>query len=216
MAMRKKIFIFVIAMFTVICAAETKIEIDGVGFLYIPDTLEIQSGTYKEVADMYKEKIFKIPAEINKIKIQQAGLNTDDKKAKETYCRMNISTQVGNYGDFEILGTKIEADNDEIEILSNILKNQIQEGFKKTKTKTYNQKLVKWNGLSIEQINSYYAVYTSYIRKLNDNPDVVVESYMIHNNDRQHIVTISYRVNETDRWKKVFNKVLKSLVLIKR
>ena len=205
MAMRKKIFIFVIAMFTVICAAETKIEIDGVGFLYIPDTLEIQSGTYKEVADMYKEKIFKIPAEINKIKIQQAGLNTDDKKAKETY-----------YGDFEILVTKIESDNDEIEILSNILKNQIQEGFKKTKTKTYNQKLVKWNGLSIEQINSYYAVYTSYIRKLNDNPDVVVESYMIHNNDRQHIVTISYRVNETDRWKKVFNKVLKSLVLIKR
>lgn len=51
---------------------------------------------------------------------------------------------------------------------------------------------------------------------VNDNPDVVVESYMIHNNDRQHIVTPSYRVNETDRWKKVFNKVLKSLVLIKR
>ena len=45
---------------------------------------------------------------------------------------------------------------------------------------------------------------------------MVVESYMIQNNDRQHIVTISYRVNETDRWKKVFNKVLKSLVIIKK
>ena len=39
---------------------------------------------------------------------------------------------------------------------------------------------------------------------------------MIQNNDRQHIVTISYRVNETDRWKKVFDKVLKSLVIIKK
>lgn len=214
--MRKKIFIFVIAMFAVICAAETKVEIDGVGFLYIPDALEIQSDTYKETVDMYKEKILKIPSGKNKVMIQQAGLNMNEKKAKETYCRMSISTQIGNYGDFEILGIKIEADNDEIEILSNIFKNQVQEGFKRQRTKTYNQKLIKWNGLSIKQINGYYAIYTSYIRKLNDNPDVVVESYMIQNNDRQHIVTISYRVNETDRWKKVFDKVLKSLVIIKK
>lgn len=214
--MRKKIFIFVIAMFAVICAAETKVEIDGVGFLYIPDILEIQSDTYKETVDMYKEKILKIPSGKNKVMIQQAGLNMNNKKAKETYCRMSISTQIGNYGDFEILGIKIEADNDETELLSNIFKNQVQEGFKRQRTKTYNQKLIKWNGLSIKQINGYYAIYTSYIRKLNDNPDVVVESYMIQNNDRQHIVTISYRVNETDRWKKVFNKVLKSLVIIKK
>ena len=134
--MRKKIFIFVIAMFAVIYAAETKVEIDGVGFLYIPDALEIQSDTYKETVDMYKEKILKIPSGKNKVMIQQAGLNMNEKKAKETYCRMSISTQIGNYGDFEILGTKIEADNDEIEILSNIFKNQVQEGFKRQRTKT--------------------------------------------------------------------------------
>lgn len=214
--MRKKIFIFIIAMFTLICAAETKVDIEGIGFLYIPDTLEIQSGTYKETADMYKEKIFKIPADKNKLMIQQAGLNTNGKKAQETYCRMIISTQTGNYGDFEILGTKIEADNDEIEFLSNIFKNQIQEQFERQRTKTYNQKLIKWNGLSIEQINDYYAIHTSYIRKLNNNPEIIVQTYMIGNNDRQHIITISYRVNEADRWEKIFDKVLKSLVLIKK
>lgn len=79
--MRKKIFIFVIAMFAVIYAAETKVEIDGVGFLYIPDALEIQSDTYKETVDMYKEKILKIPSGKNKVMIQQAGLNMNEKKS---------------------------------------------------------------------------------------------------------------------------------------
>lgn len=212
----KNIFVFTAIFLSLgLYCDETKINIVGIGFLYIPDSLEVQAGAYKKINDIAKEKVFDLVETPNKVIIQQAGLNGYDENALQTYCRMTIQTEIGNKGDFNILNSKIEATKDELETISNLFKAKTQEIFKQKNSATFNQKLIQWNGATIKKVNSYYAICISYVRKLNNNPDVFVEHYIIQNNDRLHAIIISYRVNEIDRWKKTFDKVLHSLIFIK-
>ena len=213
----KKLFVFMAFFLSLgLYCDETKINIEGIGVLYIPDRLEVQAGRYKKFNDIAKEKVFNLTERPDRVVIQQAGLNSHDENALKTYCRMTIQTEIGNRGDFNILNSKIEATKDELQTISDLFKTKTQETFDQKKSTTFNQKLIKWNGAKIKKVNSYYALCISYVRQLNNNPYVFVEHYTIENNDRMHTIIISYRVNETERWEKIFDKVLHSLTLIER
>lgn len=208
-----KKLIFFIFTFLIISASlgQTNTQnylLKNVGYISIPNTMEIQGGNYKKLAEEYqKESGRKFGYEVseNRIVFQQKGLNDGAKPAYASYARIIIETIVGSYGDFEKLTTKLSASSSEIAELNSQLKKQVAELFSGT-----GLKLISWYGTEIETINGRTALKISYLRQLKDNPLVIVSMYQFQNNDRMHQLTFSYRQQETAKWKSAFSKALTS------
>jgi len=62
-------------------------------------------------------------------------------------------------------------------------------------------KIVRWDGVSVNNVNGRSVMRVAYLRQLNDNPSVYVEIYYFENYDRMHLLTISYREGDTSIWK---------------
>lgn len=180
----------------------------NIGYISIPNIMEVQSGNYKKLAEVYQKELgmkFGYEVSDNRIVFQQKGLNDGNKSAYASYARIIIETVVGNFGDFEKLNTKLSASYSELDALNNQLKSQVEASFIGT-----GLKLINWYGAKIETINGMTALKISYLRQLNNNPFVLVSMYQFHNNDRMHQITLSYRQLDADIWKPAFSKVLTS------
>lgn len=182
-----------------------------VGSISIPNNMEIQSGKYKKLSETYeKEMSKKVGYEIsdNRIVFQQKGLNDLEKQGFASYVRVILETEIGNFGDFDKLTTKLTATPQEISDINKELKSQMQQSFAGT-----GLKLITWYGVSIVTINGKTALKISYLRQLNDKPYVVVNMYRFQNNDRLHSLTLSYRQSDETTWKPLFAKIANSFTI---
>ncbi|MFF5379962.1 hypothetical protein [Pedobacter suwonensis] len=182
--------------------------IKGVGYISIPETMEIQSGEYKKIEEKYQNDLkqtFKFQITDNRIVFQQKGLNKLDKESFNTYARVILETYLGTPGEYEKLTTTVTATSSELLELDKQLKSQIIESFKNT-----GLKLVNWNRVQIVTINGGSVLKISYTRQLRNNPLVNVSMYQFHNNDRMHMLTFSYRKEDAVDWSQKLNVVLKS------
>lgn len=208
----KKIFYLIIGLiFFHNCFAQTADEnylLKNIGYISIPANMEIQSGNYKKLAEEYQQqqgKKFGFEVSDNRIVFQQKGLNDGDKTAFNSYARVILETTIGNNGDYEKLTTKLTATTTELSELNSQLKSQVEQSFIGT-----GLKLISWYGVQIVIINGRTALKISYLRRLNDNPNVTVAMYQFHNNDRMHQLTMSYRQQDADTWKTAYSKILNS------
>ncbi|MDR0983364.1 MAG: hypothetical protein LBM07_09030 [Culturomica sp.] len=180
-----------------------RIYIKNVGSFYLPPTMEVQKGKYKEFVDEIK-KIKGIDA--SQLTAQQKGLNEFGKEGFEKYARVMVETTFGSPGDFEKFNFNLaEITQADIAELGTIYKQQIQQSFLGT-----GLKLIEWYSLKVEKINGVSCIHISYKRQLQDEPFVLVHIYSFHNNDRVHNLTLSYRLSEADYWKADFATILKS------
>lgn len=182
-----------------------------VGSISIPNNMEIQSGNYKKLSETYEKvmsKKFGYEISDNRIVFQQKGLNDLERQGFASYVRVILETEIGNFGDFDKLTTKLTATPQEISDITKELKNQIQQSFAGT-----GLKLITWYGVSIVTINGKTALKISYLRQLNDKPYVVVNMYRFQNNDRLHSLTLSYRQSDETAWKPLFAKIANSFTI---
>ena len=182
-----------------------------VGSISIPNNMEIQSGNYKKISEIYQKEIskkFGYEVSDNRVVFQQKGVNDLDKQALATYVRVILETDIGNFGDYEKLSTKLIATPQEISDISKEFKTQIQQSFAGT-----GMKLITWYGVSIVTINGRTALKISYLRQLNDKPFVVVNMYRFQNNDRLHTLTLSYRQSDEATWKPLLTKIANSFII---
>lgn len=177
--------------------------IKDVGFIDVPASMELMSGTYKE----FNNQILKqLEIEAPQVIFQQKGLNDYSSETFKHYVRVILETQVGKLGEFEKLNfnpTKIT--NSEL--------NELNQFFKEKTTSDLNsihQNIISWYPIKIEKINGMCCLHVSYQRRLNDNPIVLVNTYIFQNHDRIHSLTLSYRMNETEIWKDDLDTILKS------
>lgn len=185
--------------------------LSDVGTISIPNTMELQGGSYKTQHDEWEKKVaekFKYEISGNKIVFQQKGLNDLEKKSFTTYARIMIDTEIGKPGDYQKANIKIAPTSDELKELAIEIKKQMIEGFKGT-----GLKLIEWYGVSFVIINGKQCLKISYRRQLNDNPEVNVDLYRFQNNDRMHTLTISYRASDMALVKPVFTKTVNSFKL---
>lgn len=185
--------------------------LSGIGSISIPNTMELQSGQYKEINDKIEEKVaekFKYEITGNMIVFQQKGLNELEKKSFTTYARIMLDTDIGKPGDFQKANTKIALTSSEIKELSDELKQEVLTGFKGTALK-----LIDWYSCSFALISGKQCLKISYKRQLADNPPVLVDIYRFQNNDRLHSLTIAYRVSDYETVKSIFNKTINSFKL---
>lgn len=211
----KKISTALVPVFLfVFCFSQARFEnylLKDVGYISIPDSMEIQSVNYKKVSEEYQKEIrekFGYEVTGSRVVFQQKGLNNLDKSGFNSYARVIIETSIGNYGDYEKLTTKLTATPAELIELSNELKAQIEQSFIGT-----GLKLIRWYGVQIATVSNRTALKISYLRQLNDNPYVAVSTYQFQNNDRMHLLTLSYRQQDESKWKQLYSKILNSFTV---
>jgi hypothetical protein len=180
-----------------------RIYIKNVGSFDLPPTMEVQQGKYREFTDEFK-KIVGFDA--SEIIAQQKGLNVLGKDGLAKYARVMVKTIFGYPGEFEKLNFNVsELTQIEINEIDEFLAQQIQKNLR-----GIGGKLTEWYPLKIETVNGMSCIHISYLRKIHENPEVLVHTYHFHNNDRMHTLTLSYRLSESDYWKTDFTTILKS------
>jgi hypothetical protein len=202
--MKSTLFAIILLLFSLAVSSqevvEVKYKVKNFGIISVPGILEIQSGDYRKMADNEFLRLgFSYEVLQNKVVFQQKGLNQGDDG--NTYVRVIVNTHFGAKGEFP----KVKLTNDEISQLNNASEKSF-EGTNMVLIKLYG-----WENISIN--DKYLAYRVIYVRKLDDNPNVYVESYTINNYDRKHTITFSYRVQDAEKWQPLFEKVLKSIVL---
>jgi len=174
------------------------ITIPGICRFQAPPTMEIQGGDYKKVKEAIME-VLEITLSADLI-LQQKGLNDrNDEKARERYCRILVNTSKGAEGEFFPLGEKPSATKADLQDFDRESRKLIEQQFT----------ILDWYPTTVEKINGFYALKTSYRRSLKSamNP-VVVTIYNIHNHRMLHTVTVSYRESETELWKADLDRVI--------
>jgi len=179
-----------------------RIEIEEVGTIDIPPTMEVQSGQYAKLNQAAKKSMLDLDGGGRvKITIQQKGLNSFDPIASKWYVRVMVATDVGTPNDFEHLSSSYEATQDELREISTFFRTQAENQF---------TKILQWDVPSLELINGMEAIRLSYRRQYQNNPSVRVTTYMFQNHDRMHRLTMSYREAERAKWLADFPAILSS------
>lgn len=210
--MKKILLSTAFILFNLVCFSQSidstfeNYKILNVGYISIPNNMEIQSGNYKKLNDSVQKQIskkFGYEVSDDRVVFQQKGLNTLSQSAFNSYARVILETEIGKPGDYEKLTTKVTSTEAELAEINNAVKLEISKTIK----------LITWNGVSIVTINGRSALKISYVRQIGDNPSVWVDIYRFQNNDRMHSLTLSYRQTDVLVWKPLFAKILKSYTI---
>lgn len=197
--MRTRLLICCLFAITSFLYAQKVYKLNDVGYITIPEEMELQEGIYKKMVEE-NIKLYNFEISENRIVFQQKGLNKFNQKGFQSYARIIIETEYGNF-DKDIFMT-----SQELKEANTIMRNSVYQNFKNT-----NLKLISWYGTSVTSINGKSALKVSYLRQLSSNPYVIVNMYIIPNGSKKHIITLSYRQNEEKIWKPIYSKVLKSI-----
>ena len=175
-------------------------KLNGIGYITIPNEMELQDETYRQKArDYVKEYQFVLNE--NRIVFQQKGLNKSEPIGFQTYARVIVEIE---YGDF---GYDVTIPSQEYEEINSTLKKSAMSSL----SQLQNMKLLQWNGVSNVKIDGVLAIKYSYIRQLGSNPSVYVETYIVLKGKKRYIFTFSYRLNDKKIWQPIYSKILNSL-----
>lgn len=179
---------------------QTTYKLNGIGYITIPNEMELQDETYRQKArDYVKEYQFVLNE--NRIVFQQKGLNKSEPIGFQTYARVIVEIE---YGDF---GYDVTIPSQEYEEINSTLKKSAMSSL----SQLQNMKLLQWNGVSNVKIDGVLAIKYSYIRQLGSNPSVYVETYIVLKGKKRYIFTFSYRLNDKKIWQPIYSKILNSL-----
>ena len=131
---------------------------------------------------------------LSKAELQELGISRNDVfsfQSKEgiSNATITITTEIGNYGDFEKLTNNWTLTQAELNELDNETKKELLLGYSQI---GIGFELLNWTGVSMALINGNTAIKYSYQKKINNKLSVVDEVYMFHNNDRMHSLSLSY------------------------
>ncbi len=211
---KSKILIFVLLLTTFHLASFKELNqilnIDYLGKILLPEEMEIQAGQLKELTEAYAKDLHGNLDNHQSLVFQQKGLNSADSNSFKTYARVVVDTYKGKKETYKKLSQTNNLNNDDIEFYKNNFEIQVQNIWPRAK-----MKLIRSNEILISTVGNNYCTKHSYIRQLENSPPVFVEVFRIQNNDRVHLITFSYRIKDETQWKKVMEKILNSIKVIK-
>ncbi len=191
-------------------AAKQALKIDYFGEISLPDEMEIQAGSLKELTDAYGKTILGNLDNHQSLVFQQKGLNSADPNSFKTYARVVIDTYMGEKGTYKQLSEKNNLTNEDISFYKSNFETQLKTIWPQAK-----QKLISSTETVIIKVGNHYCTKHSYIRQLENSPQVFVEVFRFQNNDRVHLISFSYRTQDETKWKNIMDSVLKSIKLTK-
>ena len=181
--------------------------IKNVGYISIPNNMELQSGNYKKVTDnelkQNAHKYHYLVAD-NRVAFREKGTNDDVSKRHSSYAGITIQTF---FGDCMAQTDDYSFTPEELSKIDALFKQQVKELSIKTGF------LFEWKGSTIVKINNSTAIKSSYIRRIENGHNVYVIMYQFPNNDRLHQIILSYKQGEGRVWKPLFSEVVNSFNL---
>lgn len=170
-------------------------SIADVGTISIPSNMAKADDNYNTDAHNYASSAY--PS------VTTPKTMTFKQKASTTYAQVIINTFVKKAGAYLKMNTW-NVSPTELQ--------QVNEQFRKANEGDYRgaDKLLAWNGTTVEMVNGCKALKTSYVRQVGSNPPVYVVMYTFHNNDRMHQLILSYRQKDEALWKPLYAQVLNS------
>lgn len=179
-----------------------KLILNGVADFVIPEEMEIQGGEYL----INKNTIIKnnIPCyEINpkKVIMQPKGIN--DGKVSPMYNYARIIYQPENF-------IKVEFTVKGCSKLDSLYHSNIDSA-----CGLINSRIISWSGTETIIVNGSNIFKTSYIRQMNENPEVLVEIYYFFVKNKGYSITYSYRLENKNIWESKFRESINSLNLYK-
>lgn len=206
-----KKLIYIILLIATIAGYSQKTEyinykVKDMGYISIPNNMEIQSGLYKKIAESIHLSIGTVTYETlkNRVVFQQKGVNEGE--GSGTYARIILKTYLDNIGDHPKINSNNKLSVKELYDFGESFKNQMSQQSVIKVISFYDVENVKLN-------DKYNGIKISYIRQIKDNPLVYVELYEINNNDKLHEITFSYRDKDRNTWFPIYKKILESLII---
>ncbi len=178
------------------------VHIKGFGQIEIPDVLELQSGTYKELQDNFMAMLGFNGASIM---YQPRGINDFDPVAMQDYARVIIDVR-----DIEDEGILLNTDASEV---PDDIQQQINTQMFATRKSEFEGtpiSITKWIAAKYTNVNGYFCLYEQYERKNKIYNLVRVHRYSFFNRTRLHSITFSSREPKISYWESIFTKVLAS------
>jgi len=183
----------------------------------IPNSMEIQSGAYKNFSDKLHKEILELPVDPTRVVVQQKHLNNIEKKAFKSYARIIVETDYGKKGDYEKISSQLTASKFELIELNGIYRQSFENEFRNISAKgNMIMKIVSWFPLELVSINGISMINIKYTRTVNNGPEALVNMYIIHNDDRMHTITISYRMKNMYLYKDDLAKVIDTFHFYRR
>lgn len=178
-----------------------RVEIPGVGSIQIPPSMEVQDGAYQAM----KEAITGTSSDT--FVIQQRGLNEGSSEAQDTYARILVSYDRGEWGDYR------ERDYDG-DVYSNAEIAELDAYFEQEMRAQLERNgigVIEWYPLEFTSLNGTPCLHMSYSRVGDAGETTQVDVYGIPRNDRFVRVTLSYRVSDADMWAEDLDLALRSI-----
>ena len=165
----------------------------------VPNTVEL-----RKLDDAYTQMVkdrewYGMKINLNNVVFQQKGLATNQPEAYNTYCRIMISVDRGNPGDYARSIDYGELDAETIRSFQGLASQSAG------KYEVLGKPNVKWI-----KIENTYAIKVDYIRTGAEDHRTCVNTYYFFNDDRMAQLTFSYRQADADKWKKDFENVIKT------
>jgi len=201
--MKKLIFLFFLSVGYVNSYAQwANVEINGVGTIDMPPTMEVQEGLNKKIYEQYSKT--RTTRTLPKIIFQPKGRNNRADSSFQRYANIQITAVL--LSDSTDIGVDFDYSK-----FSQEDKKLIYDGFK-AEVSTYpsNVKIFELYPLTFVKINniSYYRVGLK--RQLDNNPPVIAYTYKFFDHKKAFDIVISWRENEAKYWKDDLFKSLNS------
>lgn len=180
-----------------------KFDIADWAEIAVPNTLELQSGIYKEIIDA-KKHYFSLNAE--RVVFQQNGVNNGENL--KTYARIIIRKDLTNENLPDLNTTSIT--NQDLSDVNDIYKSEI---YALENNTTFPVEITKWNKVKITTLNNNKAFTFSYIRQMGNNPKTYSEVYVFWKGYNQYMLNIEYRLNDSQLWKSDLDKAVSTFKL---
>jgi len=181
-------------------------KVKDLGYISIPNNMEIQSGLYKKIAESIHLSIGTVDYETlkNRVVFQQKGVNEGE--GSGTYARIILKTYLDNIGDHPKINSNNKVSEKEL--------NDFVEEFKIGISKQTVFKLISIYSIENVMLNGKYnGIKISYLRQSGNNPLVYVDLYEINNNDKMHEIILSYRDKDRNTWFPIYKKILENLII---
>lgn len=181
--------------------AAERVEIPGVGSICVPDELEVQGQSYRDM----KEEL--TGSESDTFVIQQRGLNEGAAGASDTYARIMVSYDQGSSGDYPVDGfdPSYYSESD-IAAMNEILETELC-----SQMSAAGMEVLAWHPISLRTVAGHQSLNISYARAGDEGQTTEVSMYALPCDDRLVRVTLSYRTSDADRWEALLLETLETL-----
>jgi len=184
-------------------------QIKDVGYISIPNNMELQTGKAKKMAENELKQLsnkyhYMVAVDNNRVAFRQKGINDEISKKNTLYAGITIQTF---FGDCMAQTDDYSFTPEELSEIDALFKQQAKELGKRAGF------VIEWLGTSIVEINNGIAIMSSYIRSIDNKPNIYVDMYQFLNKDRLHQVIISYKQKESTIWEPLFSEVINSFHL---